>query len=85
MELITLKSSRELDCMRKAGRITAAARKLAGGLVVPGITTLEIDKEVRKFIESQGGKPSFLGYGGFTGSACVSVKKDSQGVQYQPS
>ena len=73
MELITLKSARELDRMRKAGRITAAARKLAGELVVPGITTLEIDTAVRKFIESQGGKPSFLGYGGFTGSACVSV------------
>ena len=73
MELITLKSSRELDCMRKAGRITAAARKLAGELVVPGVTTLEIDTAVRKFIESQGGKPSFLGYGGFTGSACISV------------
>ena len=73
MELITLKTSRELDCMRKAGRITAAARKLAGELVVPGVTTLEIDTAGRKFIESQGGKPSFLGYGGFTGSACISV------------
>ena len=73
MELITLKSPRELDCMRKAGRITAAARALAGELVVPGVTTLEIDTAVRKFIESQGGKPSFLGYGGFPGSACVSV------------
>ena len=73
MELITLKSARELECMRKAGRITAAARKLAGELVVPGITTLEIDTAVRKFIESRGGKPSFLGYGGFSGSACVSV------------
>ncbi|MGN0985957.1 MAG: type I methionyl aminopeptidase [Candidatus Enterenecus sp.] len=71
--MITLKSSRELDCMRKAGRITAAARKLAGELVVPGVTTLEIDTAVRKFIESQGGKPSFLGYGGFPGSACISV------------
>ena len=73
MDLITLKSPRELECMRKAGRITAAARKLAGELVVPGMTTLEIDTAVRKFIESQGGKPSFLGYGGFSGSACVSV------------
>ena len=73
MELITLKSPRELDCMRKAGRITAAARALAGKLVVPGVTTLEIDTARRKFIESQGGKPSFLGYGGFPGSACISV------------
>ena len=73
MELITLKSSRELDCMRKAGRITAAARKLAGEMVKPGVTTLEIDTAVRKFIENQGGKPSFLGYHGFPGSACISV------------
>ncbi|MBQ3487620.1 MAG: type I methionyl aminopeptidase [Clostridia bacterium] len=73
MELITLKSSRELDCMRKAGRITAMARKLAGELVAPGVTTLEIDTAVRKFIESQGAKPSFLGYGGFPASACISV------------
>ena len=73
MELITLRSPRELDCMRKAGRITAAARTLAGKMVVPGVTTLEIDTAVRKFIESQGGRPSFLGYGGFPGSACISV------------
>ena len=61
--------------MRKAGRITAAARKLAGELVVPGKTTLEIDTAVRRFIESQGAKPSFLGYGGFPGSACISVNE----------
>ena len=73
MELITLKSSRELDCMRKAGRITAGARKLAGELVRPGVTTLEIDAAVRKYIESQGARPSFLGYAGFPGSACISV------------
>lgn len=73
MELITLKSPRELEAMRIAGRITAQARKLAGEMVAPGVTTLEIDTAVRKFIESQGAKPSFLGYGGFPGSACISV------------
>lgn len=73
MELITLKSPRELEAMRVAGRITAQARKLAGEMVAPGVTTLEIDTAVRKFIESQGAKPSFLGYGGFPGSACISV------------
>jgi methionyl aminopeptidase len=75
MELITLKSARELDAMRRAGRITAQARKLAGELVAPGVSTLDIDAAVRKFIESQGAKPSFLGYGGFPGSACVSVNE----------
>ena len=73
MEMISLKSPREIERMRRAGRITAQARALAGTLVRPGVTTLEIDTAVRKFIESQGAKPSFLGYGGFPGSACISV------------
>ena len=59
--------------MRRAGRITAGARKLAGALVRPGVTTLEIDAAVRKYIEGQGARPSFLGYAGFPGSACISV------------
>lgn len=61
--------------MRAAGRLTAQARKLAGSLIRPGITTGEIDREVRKFIESHGGKPSFLGYGGFPASTCISVNE----------
>ena len=73
MELITLKSSRELDAMRRAGRIADQARELDRRMVAPGVTTLDIDTAVRKFIESQGAKPSFLGYGGFSGSACISV------------
>lgn len=76
MDIISLKSPREIDLMRRAGRITAAARQLAGEMVKPGVTTLEIDKAVRKFIESQGAKPSFLGYGGFPGSACISVNDE---------
>ena len=73
MELITLKSPREQEAMRRAGRVTAQARALAGSMVRPGITTKEIDDAVRKFIRSKGGQPSFLGYGGFSGSACISV------------
>lgn len=76
MDIISLKSPREIDLMRRAGRITAAARSLAGELVKPGVTTLEIDKAVRKFIESHGAKPSFLGYNGFPGSACISVNDE---------
>ena len=75
MELITLKSPREQDAMRRAGRITAQARALAGSLVRPGITTGEIDDAVRKFIRSQGAQPSFLGYNGFPASACISVNE----------
>ena len=75
MELITLKSPRELEAMRKAGRITAQARALAGSMVRPGVTTKEIDDAVRKFIRSCGAKPSFLGHQGFSGSACISVNE----------
>ena len=59
--------------MREACVISARALKLAGEAVQPGVTTAEIDREVRRYIESTGAKPSFLGYGGFPASACISV------------
>ena len=75
LELITLKSDREIEAMRRAGRLTAQARALAASMIRPGITTHEIDTAVRRFIESNGARPSFLGYGGFPGSACISVNE----------
>ena len=74
--MIVLKSSREIDLMRKAGKITAAARALAGSMVAPGVTTREIDREVRRFIRSHGAEPSFLGYNGFPSSVCISVNDE---------
>ncbi len=47
--------------------------KPAGKAVQPGVSTWEIDQEIRRFIEKCGAKPNFLGYGGFPGSACISV------------
>lgn len=76
MEIISIKSPREIDHMRAAGRIAGLARRLAGELVKPGVTTLEIDTAVRKFIEGRGAKPSFLGYNGFPGSACISLNDE---------
>lgn len=76
LELISLRSDREIEAMRKAGRITAQARALAGSMVAPGVTTKQIDKAVREFIKSCGAKPSFLGYAGFPGSACISVNEE---------
>jgi len=75
MEIISIKSPREIEHMRAAGRLTAQARTLAGSMVRPGVSTLEIDAAVRKFIESHGAKPSFLGYGGYPASACISVNE----------
>ena len=71
--MITIKNEEDLRCMREACKITAAARALAGELVRPGVTTLQIDKAVHDFIVGQGAKPSFLGLYGFPGSACISV------------
>ena len=71
--MITIKSSREIDRMRQAGRITAAARTLGRQLVKSGVTTDEIDREIRKFIQSQGATPTFLNYNGFPKSVCISV------------
>lgn len=76
LELISIKSPREIEAMRKACRITGQARALAASLIKPGVTTHEIDTAVRRFIQSHGAKPSFLGYGGFPGSACISVNEE---------
>jgi len=59
--------------MKKAGRITAEALLVARELIRPGVSTKEIDTRIRTFIEKCGAKPSFLGYGGFPGSACISI------------
>lgn len=71
--MIVLKTARELVKMREAGRISARALRLAGEAVEPGVTTAEIDRRVRQYIEKEGARPSFLGYGGFPASACISV------------
>lgn len=71
--MIVLKTARELVKMREAGRISARALRLAGEAVEPGVTTAEVDRRVRQYIEKEGARPSFLGYGGFPASACISV------------
>ena len=71
--MITIKNERELESMRQACKITAAARALAGEMVRPGVSTKAIDQAVYDYIVSQGAKPSFLNYNGFPASACISV------------
>ena len=73
--MITVKSSRDLKLMQEACIISARALKIGGEAVEPGVTTAEIDTRIRKYIESQGAVPSFLDYGGFPASACISVNE----------
>ena len=74
--MITLKSPHEIELMRRAGKITAAARAYAQGLVRPGVTTQEINSAVEHFIRKQGAVPSFLHYNGYPASVCVSVNDE---------
>lgn len=71
--MVVVKTARELSKMKDACRISALALRVAGEAVKPGVTTYEIDNIVRSYIEKQGATPSFLGYGGFPASACISV------------
>ena len=74
--MITLKSAHEIEAMRLAGKITAAARALAREMVKPGVTTQQIDKAVFHFIREQGAIPSFLHYNGYPASVCISVNDE---------
>lgn len=74
--MFIIKNSEQLEYMRCAGRITAEALLVARDMIRPGITTKEIDTKIRTYIEKCGAVPSFLGYGGFPGSACISLNNE---------
>ena len=62
--------------MKKAGKITAEALLVAKEAIRPGTSTKDVDLKIRRFIEKCGAIPSFLGYGGFPASACISVNNE---------
>ena len=74
--MVQVKNSEQLASMRKAGRITGEAILVAREYIKEGISTKEIDTVIRNYIEKCGAKPSFLGYGGFPGSACISINNE---------
>ena len=74
--MIIIKNSEQLTLMKKAGRITAEALLLARDIIRPGISTKEIDSKMHAFILKSGATPSFLGYGGFPGCACISINNE---------
>jgi len=74
--MIQLKNADQIKIMKEAGRITGEALLVARDHVRPGISTYELDRYVREHIEKAGAKPSFLGYGGFPASACISINDE---------
>ena len=73
---IVLKSQKEIELMREAGRISATALKLAGEAVQVGVSTTEIDKIAYNYIISQKAKPNFLHYNGFPATCCISINNE---------
>ncbi len=74
--MIILKNKLEIERMRDSGKIAALAREIGGECAKAGVTTAQIDAKIKHTIISHGATPSFLGYGGFPGSACISVNDE---------
>ncbi|CQR71632.1 Methionine aminopeptidase 1 [Sporomusa ovata DSM 2662] len=74
--MIILKSQRELNYLRDAGRIVAEALNEVKKAVKPDVTTLEIDRIAEQYIKSKGAVPTFKGYNGFPGNICASVNEE---------
>ena len=74
--MIIIKNSEQIALMKRAGQITAQALLVARDAIRPGISTKAVDTKIRHFIEKCGAVPSFLGYGGFPGSACISINDE---------
>ncbi len=74
--MIVLKTSRELELMKVACRISAEALQVAGEAVKPGVSTWEIDKIAYDYIKKQGAEPNFLNLYGFPATACISINDE---------
>ena len=73
---IILKTAEQIRLMKEAGRITGEAILKARDAIRPGVSTWEVDRVIHDYIVKCGAKPSFLGYAGFPGSACISVNSE---------
>ncbi len=73
--MITIKSNREIELMKEAGRIVALAHRKVKEAIVPGISTYELDLIAEATIVANGATPSFKGYNGFPGSICASINQ----------
>jgi methionyl aminopeptidase len=73
--VITIKSKREIELMREAGRMVALTRDYLKDHIAVGVSTKQLDELAEAYILSLGGIPSFKNYNGFPGSICVSVNE----------
>jgi methionyl aminopeptidase len=73
--MITIKSAKEIELMRIAGRIVGETHEKLKEIMKPGITTKELDIIAEEFIRKSGALPAFKGYYGFPASICTSVNE----------
>ena len=73
---VTIKSTREIELMREAGKILAKVHEQLGKELRPGMSTYEIDRLGEEMIRSFGCEPSFKNYQGYPASICVSVNEE---------
>lgn len=73
---VSIKSAREIELMREAGRILALVHEELGKAVKPGMSTMDIDRLGEKLIRGYGCIPSFKNYNGYPASICVSVNDE---------
>jgi methionyl aminopeptidase len=74
--MITIKSEREMQLMRQAGKVIGRLLKLIESKVCPDVSTEELDRFAEEFIRSEGAKPAFKGYQGFPATLCTSVNDE---------
>lgn len=74
--MIVIKTARQLEFMKRAGEISAGAIKVARDCLKPGVTTAHVDAAIDAYIREQNATPSFLGYGGFPKSSCISINNE---------
>ena len=73
---VSIKSEKELARMREAGKILSEVHDCLADIIVPGITTKELDRRAFEIIHAHGCTPSFLNYNGFPASICASVNEE---------
>lgn len=73
---VTIKSAKEIELMREAGRLLEIVHDEMGSIIKPGVSTMEINECGDRMIRKMGCVPNFLNYGGFPASICVSVNEE---------
>ena len=74
--MIKLKTSEEIEIMRRAGRVVGMTLDMVGEKIQPGMTTGELDQLIEEFIRSHDAIPAFKNYQGFPSSACISIDEE---------